>query len=187
MSPAKPPSDVPKFGQIDPDKGLDKPNQNKPDTKAFESYMQEDNPQAEKSGQISPMDLAQKQQSSITPTFDSILDQTNNSQNQINDIKNKLNTPNLSLKNSWYSFALTRLIIIKPLFFLNDVFWMNFKSTFRTSIYFFRFSKRFFVHISFTFWTPYFFIFQLLIGLFIHTWTLFIVQRLYHFRATSCV
>ena len=99
MATPKPPSDVPEFGKIDPNKNLEQEAKSKPDTKAFESLMKE-KPESGKTEQPSPMDLAASQQAAITPSSDTLIGQVNTTQTQINDIKDKLNTPNLQLKNS---------------------------------------------------------------------------------------
>lgn len=96
MSLPKP--DIPEFGKIEPGKPLQPEVPSRPDTKAFQSFMQEE--AGPSKAQISPMQLAQMQQGGITATADSILGQVNATSNQINELRNKLNTPDLTLKNS---------------------------------------------------------------------------------------
>jgi hypothetical protein len=66
-----------------------------PNKAAFDSLMEPNKPSLEG---VSPMDLSAQKQ--ITPTFDSVLNQINQTTNLQNDIREKLGTPNLTLKNS---------------------------------------------------------------------------------------
>jgi hypothetical protein len=94
-----PPSDVPEFGRIEPEKRIEPEITSKPDTKTFESLMEEKPPPTQAEGP-SPMQLSQAQMSGLTPTFDSLIGQVSSSQTQLNSMRDKLNTPNLTLKNS---------------------------------------------------------------------------------------
>lgn len=98
MARPNPASDVPEFGRIEPNKALEQEAQIKPDTKAFESLMRKETEPSK--SQVSPMQLAQMQQAGISSTTESLLGQVNATTTQINDIRNKLNTPDLTLKNS---------------------------------------------------------------------------------------
>lgn len=88
--------DVPEFGKIEPGKGVEKQTPGEiPNKAAFDSLMEPNKPSLEG---VSPMDLSAQKQ--ITPTFDSVLNQINQTTNLQNDIREKLGTPNLTLKNS---------------------------------------------------------------------------------------
>lgn len=98
MATPKPTPDVPEFGKIEPGKPLQPEGPSRPDVKAFESFMQEE--AGPSKAQPSPMQLAQMQQSGITATTESLLGQVNAASNQIGELRNRLNTPDLTLKNS---------------------------------------------------------------------------------------
>lgn len=100
--------DVPEFGRIDPNKKLEQENQFKPDAKSFQSLMNE-KPETTTVDQPSPMQLASSQPSAVSPSFDSLLNLTTNTQTQADNIKNQLNTPNLALKNSHQRLLDTKL------------------------------------------------------------------------------
>jgi hypothetical protein len=93
-----PKPDIPPFGKIEPSKSLEQETQTKPDTKAFESLMQKETEPTK--SQVSPMQLAQLQQSGVASTPESLLGQVNSTAIQMDDIRNRLNTPDLTLKNS---------------------------------------------------------------------------------------
>ena len=96
---AAPKPDIPEYGRIEPaGKPIEQEFQNKPDTKAFESLMEKET-EAPKS-QISPMQLAQNQQGNVLATTESLLGQVDATALQMDEIRNKLNTPDLTLKNS---------------------------------------------------------------------------------------
>ena len=98
------PGDISGYGKIEKTKGFDKETQIKPGQQdKFSSYMNEPTPgtKPEESDQLSPMELAKgATESGVNPTPASILNQIDNTQNRINEIKNNLNTPNLKFKHS---------------------------------------------------------------------------------------
>jgi hypothetical protein len=91
--------DVPTPENIEPKKEPQFEIKTQPDTAAFKKLMEKPI-STEKGEQLSPIEISQKQQASLSPSFESITGQMTISENQLNDIKDKLNTPNLSLKNS---------------------------------------------------------------------------------------
>jgi len=92
------PSASPEVPKITPDKTLEK-GRRSPDTESFAKY-KEEAPSATTPGGISPMDLASKGGISTTPTFETLLAQTINAKDTLNNVENNLKTPNLKLKKS---------------------------------------------------------------------------------------
>lgn len=90
----------PEPSKIPPDKSIEKGNA--PDISSFQEY-KEKSPSAQApgvSGEISPMDLAARAGISTTPTFQTLLAQTANTQDTLGDVVKNLKTPNLKLKKS---------------------------------------------------------------------------------------
>lgn len=73
-----------------------------PNADAFQSYMSEGAEGAQNAGGVmSPMELAASERPSLgTPTVGTVLNQVNDTQSTLNDVKNKLQTPNLQLQSS---------------------------------------------------------------------------------------
>ncbi len=89
--------DVPEYGKIEPGKSVEKPTPGEmPDKSAFDAAMQPT--QVAPAEKLSPMEIASQKQT--IPTIDSVLNQINQTVNLQNDIRDKLQTPNLTLKNS---------------------------------------------------------------------------------------
>ena len=111
MSPQKPPSDVPEYGRIEPEKSMPTGPQSKPDAKAFESYMNEKAEKPEGQEAPSPLQLpsGKEQQAAIAPSIDTLQGQISETTTKLNDIKDKLQTPNLNLKNSHQKLLNTKL------------------------------------------------------------------------------
>lgn len=101
---AKAPIDPPSSegpGKIGRDETIKGPKST-PDKSTFEGYKESapSAPSASSSTNISPMDLAAKETVSQTPTFQTLLAQSQNVQDTLGNVQNQLNTPNLKFKKS---------------------------------------------------------------------------------------
>ncbi|NGX44810.1 MAG: hypothetical protein K1060chlam3_00985 [Candidatus Anoxychlamydiales bacterium] len=96
--------------KITPDKTTQK-GMNQPDTSSFQAYKEEAPaaPPTSKATEMTPMDLATKAGISTTPTYQSLLAQTANTQDTLGNAQSSLQTPNLKLKKSQTDLLNTKL------------------------------------------------------------------------------
>ncbi len=95
------PEDIPRANIVGPIGQEQK--QIPPNLSAFQSYMQQTEPNPMLSpnvGQMSPFDLAHGQVPPAGPTITTLIAQTNTAQGSLGDLSNQLNTPNLKVKPS---------------------------------------------------------------------------------------
>jgi hypothetical protein len=96
----KEPTQPPSFGEIEPTKPPgEKFPKSPPDRESFESYMETPATTTPPGKAISPMELG-PQASGVPPTPENLLEQVDTTNNKIDFIKQNLQTPNLTLKNS---------------------------------------------------------------------------------------
>lgn len=98
--------DVPNPEKIVPQKGPEFERMSEPDVGAFQKFMEK--PLTTEKIEPSPIELA-RQSSALSPTFDTLNGQILISNNQLSDIRNDLNTPNLKFKNSHERLLTTKL------------------------------------------------------------------------------
>ncbi len=105
------PTGSPEASKIFPDKSVEKGRPTPPDTSAYQEYKEKAPPAIgpEETTELSPMDLASKAGISTTPTFQSLIAQTNNTQDTLGEIQKNLNTQNLKFKKSQADLLQTKL------------------------------------------------------------------------------
>lgn len=100
--PSPDPTNISGAGRVGP-KGIEGDKTIRPDESAFKSEMQNapgKTGEATSSGQVSPMELASKGGVQITPTFQSLMSQVQNTQDTLGEVQKNLKTPQLKLKKS---------------------------------------------------------------------------------------
>ncbi len=98
--PSPDPSNISGSPKVGP-KGIEGEKIIKPDESAFKSEMQQaPGKTSDATSQVSPMDLASKSGVQITPTFQSLLGQVQNTKDTLGEVEKNLKTPQLKLKKS---------------------------------------------------------------------------------------